>query len=78
LLLISAEVVVIVVRPVLIEGSRDEMVLAGVTTLAAVVGAERKELGGEADGMFIQILKWSCWSVMVLTCDGSGWTCGVC
>lgn len=40
------------VKPVLIEGSRDEVVLAGVTTLAAVVGAERKALGGEVDGIF--------------------------
>ena len=36
---------------VLIEGSRDEIVLAGVSTLPAVVGAERKELGGEDDDM---------------------------
>lgn len=28
-------------------GSRDEMVLAGVRTLAAVVGAERYEVAGE-------------------------------
>jgi hypothetical protein len=41
---------------VLVEGSRDEVVLAGVSTLPAVVGAERNEFGGDDDDMLRECL----------------------
>lgn len=56
---LSVEAVAVAVA-VLIEGSRDEIVLAGVSTLPAVVGAERNEFGGDDDDMFREYLEKPC------------------
>jgi len=55
---------VAVAAAVLIEGSRDEIVLAGGSTLPAVVGAERNELGGDDDDMLTDNFEESCVEVL--------------